>query len=276
MLSSFLISYVVATPFWGEPTSTIDWCEPNYKLTRFVAEPLNTISNLSFVLLGLFGAIHGFREQAKRSYIAMYIMLTAIGLGSMAFHGTLTYLGQQLDELPMVWLLLAAFFVVNNDAIGSAQHKKHVGAALVTWAALFSAGHIHYKTTTTFQVHFALLLAAVLARVYHRFRDTNIGSQGRQIIGLYVSTGLLAFTCWLVDYHGCQWIGQYWPIPKWVPGGHVWWHIFMGYSAYCGLVMLHVLEAGEKLKPIKIDYHFGIPSVRKDTEALKNSHSEIF
>lgn len=86
-------------------------CEPNYQLSRFVAEPFNTFSNLSFVLLGLLGAAHEASENAKRSYIFMYLTVSAIGLGSMAFHGTLTFLGQQLDELPMVWFLLGSMFV---------------------------------------------------------------------------------------------------------------------------------------------------------------------
>ena len=274
MVSSLLLGNDLlgnAAPFWGDPTSTIDWCEPNYRLSRFVAEPGNTVSNLSFVILGLIGAIHEHNENSKRSYIAMYLLLSFIGLGSAAFHGTLTYLGQQLDELPMVWLLLGTLFVVNNDAIGSMQQKKLVAVSLILYTVVFSALHIHYKTTTAFQVHFGLLLAFLLGRVYHRFRDTNIGSQGRRIIKLYVGSGLLAFGCWLADYHGCQWISEYWPLPKWMPNGHVWWHVFMGYSAYCGLAMLHVLEAGEKLKPIKINYKLGIPFVCKDNDAIKGS-----
>jgi dihydroceramidase len=77
-------------PFWGPPSATIDWCEDNYKLTRFVAEPLNTVSNLSFVVLGILGALHEIREGSKRSYIVLYSTVAAIGVGSMLFHGTLT------------------------------------------------------------------------------------------------------------------------------------------------------------------------------------------
>lgn len=269
------------SPFWGEPSSTIDWCEPNYKLSRFVAEPANTISNLSFVVLGLMGAIHESSEKSKRSYVAMYLMLSAIGLGSMAFHGTLTVLGQQLDELPMVWLLLGSLYVINNDAIGSSSiQKKRVAFLLVAYAILFSAGHIVYKTTTAFQVHWGALLAFLLAQVWHRFRDTSIGQQGRRILQLYVGSGLTAFGFWLADYKGCAWLTEVWGNSslRWMPNGHVWWHLFMGYSAYCGILMLRVLESGAMLKPIRIRYFGGIPFVFHDNETVKacTSNSDLF
>jgi hypothetical protein len=61
-----------------------------------------------------------------------------------------------------------------------------------------------------------------------------------------------------------------------MPNGHVWWHLFMGYSAYCGIVMLHVLESSEKLKPILIKYRLGIPFVHADTDTVKQAASQIF
>lgn len=264
-------------PFWGAPTSTIDWCEPNYKFSRFVAEPLNTISNLSFVLLGLMGAFHEMNEHSKRSYIFMYLMVSCIGLGSMAFHGTLSVLGQQLDELPMVWFLLGCMFVVNNDAIGTMRQKQIVSALLTVYGVIFSAAHIILKTTTAFQVHFASLLCALLARVYQRFRLTEIGSEGKHLIMLFCGSGLFGFMCWLADYHGCSWLKQNWPY-QWMPNGHVWWHLFMGYSAYCSVVMLRVLEACETQKPIEIKYRFGVPFACKvaTSEVEKAKSSQIF
>ena len=31
-------SFDRAFGFWGEPTSTLDWCEENYVVTKYVAE----------------------------------------------------------------------------------------------------------------------------------------------------------------------------------------------------------------------------------------------
>ena len=75
--------------FWGPVTSSIDWCEPNYQQSRFIAEPLNTVSNLSFVLFGILGAIHEANQRSKRSYVILHSIIACIGLGSMLFHGKL-------------------------------------------------------------------------------------------------------------------------------------------------------------------------------------------
>ena len=64
-------------------------CEPNYKLSRFVAEPGNTFSNLSFVLFGLMGAINEIGENSKTHFAILYSTITLIGIGSMLFHGML-------------------------------------------------------------------------------------------------------------------------------------------------------------------------------------------
>ena len=60
-------------------------------MSPFIAEPANTLSNLSFVLLVLLGALHEFRQvlmqQSRTSYIFLHAGVFLIGVGSMLFHG---------------------------------------------------------------------------------------------------------------------------------------------------------------------------------------------
>lgn len=252
--------FLEVAPFWGPVTSTIDWCEPNYQATRFIAEPLNTFSNLSFVIFGLLGAIHEIQQCAKRSYVILHSTIACIGIGSMLFHGTLTTLGQQLDELPMVWHLLMAMYCVNRDAVGTdVQAKRIVTSLLLVYAVVFSVLHVMLKTTTAFQVHFGALLGLCLIRMYTRFRKVDPGENGKQIITLFASSGLAAFGFWLLDYHACDWVSQL-PIN---PQGHSMWHLCMGYSAFCSVVMLKIYESAESGKAMEIKYwpfvSFGLP-----------------
>lgn len=244
------------TPFWGPITSSIDWCEPNYQMTRFVAEPLNTVSNLSFVLFGLLGAFHEYSEKSKQSYITMYLTVAFIGIGSMLFHGTLTVWGQQADELPMVWHLLMCMFNVNRESFGGSNSVKLITSVVLgLYAVVFSVIHIILKTTTAFQIHFGVLIALLLGRLYQKFRFTDPGPAGRKIILLFLFSGFFAFGFWLLDYHKCSWV-QSLPFN---PHGHVIWHLSMGYSAYLSVVMLKVLESQQGGKKIDVIYKFGLP-----------------
>lgn len=38
----------MSTPFWGEKTSYLNFCEEDYLVTRYVAEFINTLSSLIF------------------------------------------------------------------------------------------------------------------------------------------------------------------------------------------------------------------------------------
>ena len=41
--------------YWGTPTATADFCEPNYAHTRYIAEFLNALSSVPIALLGVVG-----------------------------------------------------------------------------------------------------------------------------------------------------------------------------------------------------------------------------
>ena len=225
-------------------------------MTGFVAEPVNTFSNLSFIIFGVLGAFHEIRQRSKKSYVMLHSTVVMIGLGSRLFHGTLTNWGQQLDELPMVWHLLTAIYCLNGEPLdGCLKDKGLLTGLLMGYALIFSVGHMIFQTTTAFQVHFAALLGFSLALMYKRFRNVDAGKNGLEMVGLFSISGILAFACWLLDYHGCAYVSNL-PIN---PHGHMWWHIGMGYAAYCSVVMLKVYESAEAGKMLEVKYWFGLP-----------------
>nr|XP_023394664.1 alkaline ceramidase 3 isoform X3 [Loxodonta africana] len=77
--------------YWGSTTSTLDWCEENYAVTWYIAEFWNTVSNLIMIIPPLFGAIQSVRDGLEKRYIASYLALTVVGMGSWCFHMTLKY-----------------------------------------------------------------------------------------------------------------------------------------------------------------------------------------
>jgi hypothetical protein len=109
------------TGYWGTPDSSIDWCERNYvvrqlvlqggrwqcqvrhrggvpQVTPYVAEFYNTISNVILLAVGLFGLRRCWTLGLEARFYAMSFCTLVVGFGSAAFHGTLRYHWQLMDE----------------------------------------------------------------------------------------------------------------------------------------------------------------------------------
>ena len=92
----------LTAPDWGPHTGTIDWCETNYTHTPYIAEFVNTLTNIPVIILGLYGAAVSFLNGVNRRYVLCYLGLSLIGVGSTGFHASLRWEWQLMDELPMV------------------------------------------------------------------------------------------------------------------------------------------------------------------------------
>jgi hypothetical protein len=90
MAVRFRFPYGQAQPgYWGLETSTIDWCEENYAVTHYCAEPVNTITNLVFIYLGVKGMRNCVRAGLPPIFVLAYVGYMIVGLGSTAFHASL-------------------------------------------------------------------------------------------------------------------------------------------------------------------------------------------
>lgn len=103
----------------GFARASIDFCERNFEVSPWVAEPLNTLSSLPLAAVGLFGLCAVDRNAPsdspaweRRAFATAYAILAVIGVGSAALHATLTAEGQAADEAPMLLLNLVFLFVL--------------------------------------------------------------------------------------------------------------------------------------------------------------------
>ena len=87
------------TAYWGPPSASEDWCEVNYVYSPYIAEFFNVISSIPIVLAGILGVWIGLRGGYRKRFIVPCALTILVGLGSIAFHGTLLYWGQAMDEL---------------------------------------------------------------------------------------------------------------------------------------------------------------------------------
>ncbi|NBO99296.1 MAG: hypothetical protein EBU90_04105 [Proteobacteria bacterium] len=91
--------------------STVDWCEANYTVTKYVAEFWNSSSGLAIVVSAIYWRYSSvtsdvFSGAFGHCFKDIFWYLLLVGVGTMLFHGTLLYKYQLLDELPMLMIAI--------------------------------------------------------------------------------------------------------------------------------------------------------------------------
>mmetsp|Transcript_87209 Transcript_87209/g.244717 ORF Transcript_87209/g.244717 Transcript_87209/m.244717 type:complete len:297 (-) Transcript_87209:149-1039(-) len=154
-------------PYWGPATATVDWCEPNYVHTRYVAELFNTLSCVPMIVVSLRGLYLARKYRLEPRIYLCWMGIGVIGVGSGLFHGTLQWSGQALDELPMMYFsLLFAYTAVeaSNVAVRYTWLPWVEGAYSLT----FTMAYFYYPFF--FPVFVASYTVAVLGTMYQSWR----------------------------------------------------------------------------------------------------------
>ena len=253
--------------YWGPPTATVDWCETNYEHVHHVSELFNSVSSLAMVLVGVLGiALH--RGVLERRFTLAFALVSVVGLGSVAFHSTLRFEHQMMDELPMLYLVsVIAYILVENRPerrFGVWFPLALLGYALV--ATALTAGmrgklqsYLFLSSFTTLE-----LLALVGTYLIHRRSQDTLG---RRVFRFGMSSYAIALIAWDSDTRFCSTLNQALPsmgIPN--PQLHAWWHVLVSIGFYTLLLVI----AHNRLKTLGKAPRFGfaagfIPFVRPST-----------
>ena len=89
--------------YWGVSDASVSFCEDKYIKSDYIAEYYNTLSALSYIIIGCIYL------NTKLKEIGCATVMLGIGTGIL--HGTLRYYGQWLDEISM---LILSFFIINR------------------------------------------------------------------------------------------------------------------------------------------------------------------
>lgn len=195
--------------FWdtiGSTPSTIDWCEPNYTTSYYIAEYQNSLSSLAISFGGLMGLYWSIKYGHPRQLIILSILVTVVGLGSALFHGTLLFIPQLLDELPMLWAMSSFFLIyieISKSLLATkrqwftwAEKRQRTDKSLVPLLA-------GINRTLLFDDDYAHLLHFYTLRPFyylgHLFKGTVIQSMVEYSLGLSVTVTMILLSV----LHGC-------------------------------------------------------------------------
>ena len=272
-----LNSSIIENGYWGAPTSTLDWCETNYEVSYFIAEFWNTVSNISMIILPLYGIMECHRHGLERIFTLNYFLLLFTGIGSWMFHMTLMYEMQLLDELPMVWGASCMLYTLYKTDLPLKSEGNKVGLAIFFYATALTVSYLVIQDPVYYQILYGLLISANIIlgvkKNYHICGETT---------GIIFFSGLLiyllGFALWNVDTLFCSAITSSRKSRLLKHGVlsilspftqlHGWWHILAGFAGYLQILLciqhrLKFLKIKSSLQPSVFGWTIAVESKYK-------------
>lgn len=208
----------------GEPTSNIDWCEDNYVYNFYIAEWYNSLSNLIPIII-LLNAIRLIMKHNSNTnfYInTLYISIIFVYIGSFLFHSTLTYFGQLLDEVPMIYCCIFLHYIIY-------KHIKHIKLYCYTLITLFTFILLYFNDNPflSLQLPYAILNLSIIIHTINLYNHLSISYDINQYKYLLKNSAVfygIGFICWILDQVLCKYLKEYYL--------HAFWHILTGIGSY--------------------------------------------
>lgn len=259
--------------YWEPHSSSVDFCESNYRLTPWVVEPHNAWSSLFgivfFGALGLWqtgraGARHPLAEWRLRLSFATLLL---IGLGSMGLHSTLHWVFQSSDELPMLYIVLfEVYSLLEFDAPIGKPHYPWLSVfiflvGIVSTVVYYVLQHFYWVFLFNFAVGSVIVAGGM---IYLAFGTANIRRPDTLRVAYCSLTSfvLVATPVWVLDMLFCD-KGVLSLSNAYFFGitPHIVWHFCAGYGSYCGLVYLACCRCEALRKPFQVHFWWGIVPV---------------
>jgi dihydroceramidase len=218
--------------YWGPIEANHAFCEPHYMMSPYIVEWFNCTSSIIYILLALTVSFPKdvFLNTAARGWLVL------VGVGSMLFHGTMRYIFQLSDEIPMVGFL--STLMIAKLAFWNKNKTRMVAITLVM---LFGVGLlIVYVVLDQYEVFihgFAVMvlidtvLTISLLDSSARFGKVEVRAYLVSLVAI-----VLGRIAWELEHLLCFKYPQVWPL-------HVVWHFFSCLSAYAAMVTVYVIRA---------------------------------
>lgn len=188
--------------------ATVDWCEENYVVLPFIAEFWNTITGLALC----FSSFMFYKNNKKlRGDLNDYLhkanyTLFIVGVGTMFFHGTLLYIFQLFDEIPM--LLMTFDYIYILDTLTKQQLSYFYKSKYVFCSIVIISYFVHptlqiFAFFTFFSIN-VFLIFVLFNKIPDKFKSKQFKSN---LFALEVC-GSLCLLIWITDSLFCKYINH--------------------------------------------------------------------
>ncbi|KAJ3271806.1 Alkaline ceramidase 3 [Terramyces sp. JEL0728] len=251
--------------FWGAQTSTLDWCEPNYVVSPYIAEFFNTVTNLNYIFLGLLGTYSAYITKSDLREHNGSIALLVIGAGSWLFHMSLLYSTQLSDELPMIYGTCLCLYNVFN------LYDRNIKSSIVLlslYSIIVTAVYEITRIPVFFQTSYGIL--AVVYGIVPLIQTFKLSAKHpdevKMLLRMYtfnVCMYLLAFVLWNIDNNHCDALREWRTTVPWYIGMfsqfHGWWHLLTGLGCYGQVVHCRYMRFLVRGVPVKFVFYGPYP-----------------
>ena len=199
--------------FWGTPDVSVSFCEDKYIVSDYIAEYYNTMSALSYVIVGLLF------YKTKLQKLSKIIIL--LGIGTALLHSTLRFYGQWIDELSM---LILSFYIIKEI------RQMRFSITTSEWYLLLLI--FPYFLFERYFSYFFVVFSSLQIYTYTISRK-NYDECTREVyylIKAYLIVLILSSICWLGDQLFCDYVQNY--------QLHAVWHVGTSLALFFGLLAL--------------------------------------
>ena len=199
--------------FWGTPDVSVSFCEDKYIVSDYIAEYYNTMSALSYVIVGLLF------YKTKLQKLSKIIIL--LGIGTALLHSTLRFYGQWIDELSM---LILSFYIIKEI------RQMRFSITTSEWYLLLLI--FPYFLFERYFSYFFVVFSSLQLYTYTISRK-NYDECTREVyylIKAYLIVLILSSICWLGDQLFCDYVQDY--------QLHAVWHVGTSLALFFGLLAL--------------------------------------
>lgn len=236
-----LLEFARPGSFDGRPATCLDPAvNPGAQLrcfceavgTGLLRQPANALSNLAFLVAGAtaYRSVRALDPGRPERALARAAALAtiAVGAGSLAYHGGLTFAGQLLDVQGM-YLIAVLLLVGSCRRTALAERAPSIALALLAALAV-----VQWALPDSRRWLFAVVLLPAIVAEARR-------APGSPPLRAAVALLTLGYAAWLADERGL------WCDPASLLQGHAGWHLATAGSAY--LMVRHYRWAAERAAP---------------------------
>ncbi|GAB6032264.1 alkaline ceramidase [Chamberlinius hualienensis] len=248
-------------------SSDIDWCESNYIVSSSVAEFSNTVSSIYFILFPplLMCLFKPYASHATSAIHLIWGLLIVVGISSAYFHATLSMVGQLLDELAILWVIIASVVLWLpphlTPNIFRNNRQLFICSSILFGIVISVLAFLLPIVNAVFLITFSIPIVIVILRETQSSNNIRFKKLGKRTTVLW----LLGIACWINDRVFCDmWTSmfnfQYF---------HAVFHILIFHSAYQACVLCAFYHASHTLahkEPSLVywpwnSFEYGVPCI---------------